>query len=301
MNALPSKKAANIFLIALVGVLLAPLAQANDEKDLSVSVTPLKGPLYMLKGRGGNVVASVGTDGTLIIDDDYPHYAPAYEKALLALGMEGAPRFVLNTHWHGDHTGSNNFWGERGAAIIAHNNVLQRMSIRQEMKAIDRVVEASPRAALPVVTFEQSLALHFNGDDIEIQHYPRGHTDGDSVLFFSKENVVHMGDHFFNGSFPFVDIGSGGNVKSYAANVKSILDRIDDKTIVVPGHGALANKADLVRFHTMIVSTSTVVESRLAKGMTKEAIVEQGLGDEWASWGKGFINEAAWISFIAAK
>jgi len=294
-------RAAKFLLISLAGALVTPLSLAKDDKDLSVTVTPLKGALYMLKGRGGNVVASLGDDGTLIIDDDYPQYADAYEKALLNLGMKGAPRFVLNTHWHGDHTGSNNYWGERGAAIIAHNNVLQRMSTRQEMKAIGRVVEASPRAALPVVTFEQSLVLHFNKDDIEMQHYPRGHTDGDSIIFFSRENVVHMGDHFFNDSFPFVDLGSGGNVKSYAANVKVILDRIDDDTVVVPGHGPLANKADLIRFHDMIVTTSAFVESQLAKGMSKEAIVEQGLGDEWASWGKGFINEAAWISFIAAS
>ena len=294
-------KVAKFILVSLAGAFVTPLSLAKDNNDLSVTVTPLKGALFMLKGRGGNVVASVGEDGTLIIDDDYPQYAPAYEKALLNLGMKGAPRFVLNTHWHGDHTGSNNYWGERGAAIIAHNNVLQRMSSRQEMKAIGQVVEASPRAALPVVTFEQSLVLHFNKDDIEMQHYPRGHTDGDSIIFFSEENVVHMGDHFFNGAFPFVDLGSGGNVQSYAANVKLVLDRIGDDTIVVPGHGALANKADLARFHSMIETTSALVQSRLAKGMSKEAIIEQGLGDEWASWGNGFIDEAKWISFIAAS
>jgi len=275
------------------------LAGANEE--VAVSVTPLKGALYMLHGRGGNVVASVGSDGTLIIDDDYPQFAGAYDKALVKLGMKGAPRYVLNTPWHGDHTGSNNYWGERGSSIIAHSNVLKRMSTRQEMKAIARVVEPSPRAALPVVTFEKGLALHFNGDDIEMQHFPAGHTDGDSIIFFSKENVVHMGDHFFKDRFPFVDIGSGGNVKSYAANVQAVLGRIDDHTVVVPGHGALANKADLVRFHNMIVTTSAAVKSRLSEGMSQEAIVEQGLGEKWRSWGTGFISEAAWVSFIASE
>lgn len=287
-----------------IGVLFpgSPVQAQGDEPEPAVSVTPLKGPLYMLQGRGGNVVASVGKDGVLIIDDDYPEYASSYEQALLGLGMKSvAPRFVLNTHWHGDHTGSNGYWGKRGAVIIAHDNVLQRMSTRQEVKAIGLVAEPSPRAALPVVTFEQSLALHFNGDDIEVQHYPGGHTDGDSIVFFARENVVHMGDHFFNGAFPFVDLSTGGNVQKYAANVKVVLARIDDDTIVVPGHGPLASRADLAGFHSMIVETSKLVKSRLAEGMSVKDITSQGLGEKWVSWGQGFINEAAWISFIAGK
>ncbi len=288
---------------ALTGVLaIVPAVAEDGEQELSVSVTHLKGALHMLRGRGGNVVASVGDDGVLIIDDDYPEYGLSFEQALLGLGMKSAaPRFILNTHWHKDHSGSNGYWGERGAVIIAHNNVLKRMSTRQEIKALGLVMEPSPRVALPVVTFETGLALHFNGDDIEVQHFPRGHTDGDSIVFFNKENTVHMGDHFFNGAFPFVDLGSGGNVKSYAANVKVVLGRIDDDTMVVPGHGVLANKADLLRFHNMIIETSALVESRLDQGMSVKEITDQGLGEQWASWGKGFITEASWIAFIAGS
>jgi glyoxylase-like metal-dependent hydrolase (beta-lactamase superfamily II) len=283
----------------LAGLLLFSPMVAIGEQELSVTVTPLKGGLHLLTGLGGNVVASVGYDGVLLIDADYSQYAPSYEKALLSLGMKEAPRFVLNTHWHGDHTGSNSYWGERGSVIIAHNNVLQRMSTRQEMKTLGRVVEPSPRAALPVVTFEQGLALHFNNDDIEMQYFPRAHTDGDSIIFFARENVVHMGDHFFNGRFPFVDFGSGGSLQGYIDNVDAVLSRIDEQTIVVPGHGLVGNKADLVRFHTMILTTSKIVTDKLAQGLSVEAIIEGGLGDQWAAWGQNFIKEAAWISFLA--
>lgn len=279
------------------------VGQAQPGEDqLTVSVTALKGALHLLQGRGGNVVASVGEDGILIVDDDYPQFAQAYLSALQSLAGQGSqPSFVVNTHWHGDHTGGNAFWGDRGAVIVAHSGVRQRMSTRQEMKALGRVVEPSPRHALPVVTYGDAMALHFNNDDIEIKHYSHGHTDGDSVIFFSKENVVHMGDHFFKDAFPFVDVGSGGNVFSFIANIEALLSRIDDNAVIVPGHGSLANRADLLRYYEMLSKTSAMVKADLERGMSVETIAEQGLGNEWADWGRGFINEAAWISFIAAS
>ena len=285
-----------------LALLLSPLiAGAQAETAVpTVNATPIKGSLHLLQGKGGNVLASVGEDGILIIDDDYTEYADAYHQALKALaGNEGLPRFVINTHWHFDHVGGNAYWGERGAVILAHTNVYQRMSTRQEMKVFERVVEPSPASALPIVTYGDALALHFNGDQLEVQHYPRGHTDGDSIVFFIEENVVHMGDHYFKDRFPFVDIGSGGNVKQYTANVASVLSRTDDATVIVPGHGALATRADLTRYLRMLETTTALVESKLEQGMSTAAIVEQGLGEEWQSWGQGFIKEAAWISFIA--
>jgi cyclase len=295
-------KVASLALAAGFTVLvLTPFSSAAEEQP-SVSVTPLKGPLHLMQGRGGNVVVSIGDDGVLLVDDDYAPYAPAYQQAIAKLTESDIePRFVLNTHWHGDHTGSNAFWGERGAVIMAHTNVRRRMSTRQEMKALDRVVEPGPKVALPVVTYGDSLAVHFNGDDIEVQYYPRGHTDGDSVVFYSRENVVHMGDLFFKDAFPFVDIGSGGDVFGYAANVKALLARVDDSTLIVPGHGSLANKADLARFHQMLITTSAIVKSALEQDMAVEAIINRGLGEEWASWGKGFIDESMWIRTIAAS
>lgn len=293
-----------VVLSGLFTVLLAAGSQAEQtgKADVAVSITALRGPLHLLQAVGGNVVASVGGDGILLVDDDYAANASALEVAVAGLAQSAqAPRFVLNTHWHNDHTGGNQHWGSRGSVILAHANVRARMSGTQHVKALDMVVEPGPVAALPVVTFEDAMALHFNGVDIEVQHYPGGHTDGDSVIYFSQENVVHMGDLFFKDRFPFVDISSGGGIAAYRANVAAVLARIDDNTIVVPGHGAVANKADLQRFHRMLVVTTDSVRSALDAGETTEAIVERGLGGEWSAWGQGFINEAAWINTIAAS
>ncbi|NQY03296.1 MAG: MBL fold metallo-hydrolase [Halieaceae bacterium] len=287
--------------LALSAAVVAPLVAAQEEAP-SVSVSELKGNLYLLQGRGGNVVASVGEDGVLMIDDDYAEYAPAYHDALRELSADSSvPTFVINTHWHFDHTGGNNYWGEQGALIVAHTNVRERMSTRQEMKAFNRVIEPSPKAALPVVTYGDSLALHFNGDDVEVQHFPTGHTDGDSVVFFAAENVVHMGDHYFKDRFPFVDLGSGGNVLGFAANIEAVLAKVDDQTVIVPGHGDLADRKDLERYLDMLTRTIDAVQSGIEGGMTVEQITEKGLGDEWESWGSGFIKEDAWIGFIASS
>lgn len=277
-------------------------AVVADESTAAVSVTTLRGPLHMLRGQGGNVLASVGIDGILLVDDDYDTLADAYQQVISVLSNSDlAPSFVLNTHWHGDHTGSNKYWGTRGATIVAHTNVRARLAGRQQNPVTGKMSEPSPASALPVVTFDSSLALHFNGSDIEVQHYPAGHTDGDGVVFFSKENVIHMGDLFFKDAFPFVDIGSGGTLSNYIANVESVLSRVQDDTQIVPGHGSLANKTDLKRFHAMLLETTAQVKAALAQGMTPEAIAKKGLGKKWASWGNGFIKEANWIATIATS
>ena len=295
------KSIARLLAAASLAVIAHPvLAEGAPEPE--VTVTPVKGPLYMLQGRGGTMLASVGEDGVLLVDADYAELAPAHADALRELsGAEHAPRFLLNTHWHGDHTGGNALFAKRGSIIVAHENIRKRLSTRQEMKALNRVVEPSPQVALPVVTYGDSLALHFNGDDIEVQHFPRGHTDGDSVIFFARENVVHIGDLIFVDRFPFVDIDSGGNVFGYIDNVDAVLQRVDDATVIVSGHAGLTDKVGLQRFHQMLKSTSAQVKAALDKGMSVEQIVEQGLGEQWQDWGTGFINEAALISFIAGS
>ncbi len=285
--------------LALVVAFSATPALLAEEAKPSVAVTPITGPLHLLQGRGGNVVASVGADGVLLVDDDYAPYAEAYRQAIIHLTAAGQPaRFVLNTHWHGDHTGGNAYWGEQRSIIMAHENVRQRMGSRQEIAAMGRVVEPSPEIALPLVTYGDGLTLHFNGDDVEVQHYPSGHTDGDSVVYFSAANVVHMGDLFWNGMFPFVDISSGGNVFGFIANVEAVLARVDEDTVIVPGHGGLGDKGDLERYHAALVVTSDQVKAALDAGRSVEQITAAGLGDQWESWGQGFINEEKWISFI---
>ena len=285
-----------------IGLAVVCLPALSAEEEGKVRVTAIKDSLHLLQGRGGNVLASIGEDGILLVDDDYPELAAGHREALSGLDGSGRePRFVLNTHWHGDHSGGNEFWAQRGAVLVAHSNVRQRMGSRQDMKARGRVVEPSPAVALPVVTYGDSLALHFNGDDIEVQHYPRGHTDGDSVIWFSAANVVHMGDHFFKDRFPFVDLDSGGNVLGYIANVEKVLARVDGDTVIVPGHGDLADKADLERYLNMLQTTSAEVSAALGDGVALDDLIARGLDKKWSSWGGGFINEEAWIKFIAAS
>ncbi|MEM6583225.1 MAG: MBL fold metallo-hydrolase [Pseudomonadota bacterium] len=274
----------------------------SSDDELSIKVTPIQANLYLLQGRGGNVVASIGDDGILIIDDDYAEYAPAYQEALGELtNSEGVPRLIINTHWHGDHTGSNGYWGEKGSVILANTQVYARMSTQQHMAFFDRTVEPSPAIALPMVTYGDAIEVRFNHDTLKVQHYPNGHTDGDSIVFFTGENVVHMGDHYFKDVFPFVDIGSGGNVLGFTANIEAVLALIDDNTVVVPGHGSLATKAELQSYHDMLVTTTQMVQSQLAQGKTIEAIAKTGLGERWQSWGDGFISEASWIAFIGSS
>lgn len=282
-------------LIALCLCVLPAFAQPP-----SVTSTAIKDGLYLLKGRGGNVLASVGDDGVLLVDDDYANYQPAYLDAIKALG-DDLPRFVINTHWHGDHTGGNAAWGETGSIIVAHDNVRQRMSTPQENKFFGRVTPASPAIAWPLLTFADSMALHMNGNTVEVQHFPSGHTDGDSVVFFLESNVMHLGDHFFKDRFPFVDLASGGSVDGFMANIKALLGKVNATTTIVPGHGTLANRDDLQRYYDMLMATTAEVRAMMKQGLELEAIQARGLDEKWASWGAGFINQENWIAFIVSS
>lgn len=297
-NALPA-----LFAAACLAVASAQADNHAGEDAPAFKTAPLKGPLHLLQGKGGNIVASVGDDGVLLIDADYTDMAPAYARAVRELSAStDTPRFLLNTHWHLDHTGGNALWGEQGTVVMAHDNVRARMASGGRIAALGVEQSASPAEALPVVTYGDSAALHFNGDTLELQHYPNGHTDGDSVVYFAAENVVHTGDLFFKDRFPFVDMSSGGTVDGYIAGVQAVLARIDENTVVVPGHGEVASKADLQRFADMLVATRDHVRDRLAAGASVEDVVAEGLGEEWAGWANpNFITEERWIGFLAAE
>jgi len=266
----------------------------QDFSKVEIKATHIAGNIHMLEGSGGNIGVSVGADGILIVDDQFAPLADKIRAALKKIG-EGKLRYVLNTHWHGDHTGGNKEFGTE-APIIAHDNVRKRLT--GELKAAGRDVPASPKEALPVITFDQSLSVHFNGEEIRVIHYPHGHTDGDSIIFFTRSNVVHMGDQFFNGMFPFVDLASGGDVEGYTRNVESVIAKIPADAKIIPGHGPLATIADLKSFHQMLVETVGIVRDRMKAGKNLDQIKAEGLPEKWNSWGMGFMKTPNWIQII---
>ncbi len=281
--------------LLLSGASLAGSVRAQgDLSKIEIKAEKVAGNVYMLTGGGGNIGVSVGADGILIVDDQFAPLADKIRAALRQLGP-GPLKFVLNTHWHGDHTGGNVQFG-REAPIIAHDNVRRRLSTEQ--KVLGNNVPASPKEALPVITFNQSLSVHFNGEEIRVIHFPHGHTDGDSVIFFTASNVVHMGDHFFAGKFPFIDLDNGGNVVGFTKNVGEIITKLPAGAKIIPGHGPLSNAADLKLFHRMLVETTAIVDKQKQAGKTLEQIKAQGLPAEWKDWGTGFVNAERWIETI---
>jgi len=278
-------------------VVIAAYGSAFGQQDFSgveIKTTLVAGKIYMLEGRGGNIGVSVGSDGILIVDDQFAPLADKIKAALAKLGGD-KPKFILNTHWHGDHVGGNPHFGRDGT-IIAHTNVRNRLSTRQEL--FGNVVEPLPKDGLPIVTFDDSLAMHFNGEEIRVLHLPNGHTDGDCVVVFTKSNVVHMGDHMFAGMFPFVDLDHGGNVEGMAKNIAKVIGQVVPDVKVIPGHGPLSMLDDLKTFHRMLVETSQIVKDRIAAGKTLEQIKAEGVPDPWKSWGDGFIKTDAWLETI---
>jgi cyclase len=276
-----------------------PLGFADHHAQSSFKVSNISKDLILLQGKGGNIALSRGRDGILIIDNDYAEMGDALLEQIEKIADGSLLKFILNTHWHGDHTGNNASLNmQENVNIVAHDNVRERLSTRQEMPAFNRVVEAHPKHALPTITFPDSMTLHFNDETLTIEHYASGHTDGDAVIFFEKNNTVHMGDHMFYPMFPFIDMNSGGNAISFTKNVGDILDKIDDKTTVIPGHGPLTDKEGLKNFHRMLVSTIAEVNAMKAAGLSLEDAQGKGLSQEWKKWNVGFIKEPVWISFI---
>jgi glyoxylase-like metal-dependent hydrolase (beta-lactamase superfamily II) len=280
-------------IIALLSVATATHHQ-QDFSKVEVKASPVAGNIHMLTGSGGNIGVSVGSDGILIVDDQFAPLADKIRAALKGLG-EGKLRFLLNTHWHGDHTGSNAVFGTE-ATIIAHDNVRKRLE--GGMNAAGRNVPPAPKEALPVITFDKSLAVHFNGEEIRAIHYPKGHTDGDSIIFFTRSNVVHMGDDFFNGMFPFIDLASGGDVEGYVRNIGDVIAKIPAGAKIIPGHGPLATIDDLKAFHAMLLETVDIVRKQMAAGKTLDDIKKAGMPEKYKSWGAGFVNTDRWITTI---
>lgn len=266
----------------------AARAQQQDFSKVEIKATHVAGNIYMLEGSGGNIGVSVGPDGLLIVDDQFAPLAEKISAALAKLNTNnGKLKFLLNTHHHGDHTGGNAFFGKQ-ATIIAQSNVRKRLN-----------PDKNPdKSALPIITFDDSLSVHFNGEEIKMVHVPPAHTDGDSVIYFTGANVIHFGDTFFSGRFPNIDLGGGGSVRGYIAGVARAIEKTPPDAKLIPGHGPLSTVKELKEFHDMLVETSAIVQKGINAGKKLEQLKAEGLPEKWNSWSVPTITTARWIEIL---
>jgi cyclase len=264
-------------LIVLVGV----AAAQQDFSKVQIKVTKVAGSVYMLEGAGGNIGVSVGEDGIVIVDDQF---APLAEKIQTALkGIADKPvRFVINTHWHFDHTGGNAYFQKQGP-IIAQENVRERLKNGANLLGMD--IKPAPKEALPIITFNDRATVHLNGEDIRAIHFPHGHTDGDAVIFFPQSNVVHMGDDFVTYGFPFIDLASGGSARGMIAAVEKVMATVAADAKVIPGHGPLSTVADMKPFVAMLKDCTARVQKGIDQGKTLEQLKQEKVLAGYEKWG----------------
>lgn len=266
----------------------------EPQQQVTFRTEKVAGNVYVLFGQGGNIGVSVGADGMMTIDTQFANIADKIKAELAKLGSD-KPRFVFNTHWHGDHTGGNEIFG-KDSIILAHTNVRKRMLETTMFRGQAR--KPSPAVALPLITYDEGVSIHFNGEEIRAEYFPNGHTDGDTVLFFTGSNVVHLGDDFFAGRFPFVDLESGGTVPGLINNIGRIIQMIPADAKLIPGHGAVSTLEDLRDYHQMIIETTLIVRKAMSEGKTLEQIKTAGLPEKYKEAGSGFINTNTWIETI---
>ena len=274
-------------------------AWSNDHWD-SVEITTVQvtDSVYMLMGEGGNIGVSVGEDGTFIIDDQYAPLTGKITTALKAIPGD-KPRFLVNTHWHGDHAGGNENFGKAGAVIVAHENVRSSLQVEKSIPLFNMVKPPSPKVALPMITFKDQMSLHLNGDDLRLYHVANAHTDGDAIVHFRNANVIHTGDVFFNGFYPFIDTNSGGSIAGMIAGSKMVLDLADNLTRIIPGHGPLATKADLQAYHDMLVQAQVSIRKLVDEGRTEDEVVAaKPTADLDAEWGDGLLPADMWVKIV---
>ncbi len=285
--------------ILFVALSLVPEAPAQQNFEaVQIEVVDVAPGVLMLVGQGGNIGVSYGVNGVFLVDDQF---APLTEKILAAVRtVSDAPvRFVLNTHWHGDHTGGNEPLGAQGALIVAHENVRERMSVEQFFELTQRRVPAAAEGALPVITFTDAMTFHWNDDEIHVFHTARAHTDGDAIVHFRNANVVHMGDTYFNGMYPFIDVGTGGTIDGMIAVADSVLAFSDEDTKIIPGHGPISDSSELLAYRTMLDAVRSRVADMLAQGATQEEVVGAKLTQDLdAEWGGGFMDPDTWIGLV---
>lgn len=283
----------SVFFIILT--LIPALAFSDDVEIKAVKVTD---QIYMIAGQGGNIGLFLGEDGTFLIDDQF---APLTEKILEAIKSVGGqhPRFLINTHYHGDHTGGNEKIGQGGTLIVSHDNVRERLISGAYIGAFKMKLPPVSKAGLPVVTFSKNIKFHINGDTVMVKHVPHAHTDGDSFIYFQDANVIHAGDLFFNGFYPFIDVNHGGSIKGMIKGLDKILRIADDQTKIISGHGPLGDRQQLASYRQMLGVAYERLRTLKAEGKTaEEAAAAKPLDDLEATWGDGLFKSDQWIQLV---
>jgi glyoxylase-like metal-dependent hydrolase (beta-lactamase superfamily II) len=275
-----------------------PAFAQQDFSKVEIRTEKLSDSVYMLVGAGGNLGLSAGEDAVFLVDDQFAPLTPKIEAAIARISAKPV-KFILNTHWHFDHTGGNESLGKAGALIVAHENVRKRMSVENFIEFLGMKTQPDPRVALPVVTFTSDVTFHLNGDEIFAQHAPRAHTDGDAIVHFRKSDVVHMGDVMFNRLYPFIDTSSGGTVEGVVAAVDRALKEVGERTRIIPGHGPLANRADLQAYRDMLATISGRIREQMRAKRTLEQVQASKPTAEFdAVWGKGFLKPDKFVEML---
>ncbi len=270
--------------VTFASALLIAIGTSSAQQDFSaieIETVKITDQIYALYGAGGNIGLSIGDDGVFIVDDQY---APLTAKILAAIGAldSRSVKFVINTHWHFDHTGGNENMGNAGAVIIAHDNVYARMSRARSMEVLNRDEPPAPKVALPALTFNDRATLHLNGEDVQVLHVEAAHTDGDSILYWPISNVIHTGDTFFNSRFPFVDTSSGGSLNGTIAAADLVQSLADENTVIIPGHGPMSDKADHLQYRNMLAIMRDRTMAAIERGLSADEYVESAPAADFA-------------------
>jgi cyclase len=283
--------------LGALAIFLVPVSFAQEDQ-VEYIATSLSPTVTMIKGRGGNIAVSAGEDGVFIIDDQVE---PLTDQLLASISkVSDQPiRFVINTHYHGDHVGGNETLGKAGSVIIAHDNIRQRMNSDQVSIFFDETTPTWPQDSLPIITFNDRVTLHLNGEEVTAIHVPRGHTDGDSIVHFPDSNVIHMGDIFFNGLYPFIDLDGGGSIQGTIAAVELGIGLADDETQIIPGHGPMSDLSGMQEYLAFLTSARDKVQAVIDQGMSLEQAVAAKPTAEWDDiLGKIWITPEQWVTFI---
>jgi glyoxylase-like metal-dependent hydrolase (beta-lactamase superfamily II) len=289
------------FLLVSAFIGLSAFAQADRFDKVQIKTTQLTQNIYMLEGEGGNIGVSAGEDGVFLIDDQFAPLTPRILAAVKAISDKPV-RLLLNTHWHFDHVGGNENLGRSGVVIIAQDNVRKRMSSTTAIDFFKSSYGPAAPAALPVITFHETVTFHLNGDDATALHLANAHTDGDSIIHFRNANVIHTGDTYFNGLYPFIDVGTNGSVRGVIAAADRVLGMADDNTKIIPGHGPLSNKRELKVYRDMLAAVSAKVTALVkAKRTLAQVIAAKPTQDYDAAWGNGFLKPEQFVEIVYAS